>query len=295
MKHRLRRRYIYIIARIIAAFLYLLPIRIAVFLGGRLGTLLFFLLRQHKLETINNLNIAFGQEKSQGEIFNIAKGVFENIGKNTAEFASFAKINKNNIDRFVDVYGIEKMENALKEKKGVIALSCHLGNWELLAAYFGLKGYPTNVVARPLRDQRLDRLINSLRHSKNINVISRGSSFKKILSALKENEIVGILPDQDINSIDGVFVDFFGRKAYTPTGPVLLAMASRSPMLPVFCIRQNGKHKLFVDDPITLEITGDKDRDIFVNTQRWSGRIEGYIRNNPSQWVWMHKRWKTQE
>ncbi len=296
LRHRLRINFIYIILRIAIVILYVLPIKAAVYLGGRIGVMLFYLLRKYRFLTIENLNIAFSGEKSSQEIFDIAKSVFENLGKNAAEVANLAKINKFNIDRFVDAYGIEKIDHALGDKKGVIALCCHLGNWELQAAYFGIKGYPSNAIIRPLRDERFDRLINSLRRSKNINVIPRSQSFRKILSVLKDNQILGILPDQDIDSVDGVFVDFFGRKAYTPTGPVVLAMASGSPIIPVYNVRQpDGRHKLVVDDPVILEITGDREKDIVVNTQKWSTRVEKYIRENPTQWVWMHKRWKTQK
>src|SRR3989338_4780614 len=292
MKHRLRRRFIYILARVLAAALFLLPIRPAVFLGGRLGILLFFLLGRHRLQAIENLKLAFGSAKSDKEIFNIAKAVFANLGKGAAEFINLPKINSSNIDRFVKAYGIENIDRALKSKKGVIGLVSHFGNWELIAAYFGLKGYPSNAIVRPLRYEKYDQLVNSLRRSKNINILSRECSFRKIVSVLKSNQLVGILPDQDIDSIDGVFVDFFGRMAYTPTGPVLLAMASGSVILPIFCIRENGHHKLVVEDPVELEITGDREKDVLVNTQKWTAIAEQYIRRYPEQWVWMHRGWK---
>ncbi len=89
-------------------------------------------------------------------------------------------------------------------------------------------------------------------------------------------------------------MDFFGKKAYTATGPVFLAMASKAPIFMMFCIRQNGRHKLTIEGPIDLEITGDKERDVLVNTQKWSALAERYIRQYPEQWIWFHKRWKTQ-
>ena len=107
--------------------------------------------------------------------------------------------------------------------------------------------------------------------------------------------MVGILPDQDIDSVEGVFINFFNRRAYTPAGPVLLSMVSGAPIIPIFCVRQNGKHKFIVEEPIQLEITGDKEKDILVNTQKWSDVTERYIRQYPEQWVWMHRRWKTQQ
>jgi len=289
-----RANFIYIIARIAIAGIFILPMRLGIFLGGKLGVLLFFLLKRQRLLTIENLTSVFGKDMSEAEIFNTAKAVFRNLGKGAAEFINFPKINSRNIDKLVETDGFEKIDKALAGKKGCIILSCHLGNWELSAAYTSLKGYPANAIVRPLRDERFDRFVNNMRSSKGLCIIPRESSFKKIIGILKSNQIVGILPDQDIDSVDGVFVNFFNRRAYTPTGPALLATVSGSPIIPVFCIRQNGKHKFIVEEPIELTITGDKEKDILLNTQKWSDVTERYIRRYPEQWVWMHRRWKTQ-
>lgn len=295
MKHKLKRKFVYILARMLAGIIFLLPIKAGVFLGGQLGGVIFFLLKSQRRKTLKNLKIAFENRKSYCELYAIAKAVFKNLGRSAAEFINFPKINSKNIDRFIQVAGVEKINKALEEKNGAVILSCHFGNWELGAAYFGLKGYSFNAIVRPLRDEGFDRLVNSARRSKSINIVSREQSFKKIVSILKENKLIGILPDQDIDSIDGVFVDFFGKPAYTPTGPVLLALASGSPIFPILCIRENGRYKLVVEDRIALENTGRRDRDVFVNTQRWTKIIEGYIGRYPEQWVWMHNRWKTQQ
>ena len=294
MGRSIKRALLYIIARLAAFFFFLLPVRLAVFLGGQAGILLFYVLAKHRKQAIENLRIAFGREKTEAQIFDTAKRVFENLGKNAAEFASFSKINKNSIDGFIRVSGFKKIDQALKDQKGAVVISCHMGNWELSAAYFGLKGYPSNMIVRPLRDKRFDRLVNRMRSSKGLNAIPRDSSFKKIIAVLKSNGLVGILPDQDIGSIDGVFVKFFGKDAYTPKGPVLLAMASSAPLLAMFCIREKNRHHLIIEGPIDMQITGDREKDVLVNTQRWTDVVEKYIRRYPEQWVWMHKRWKTQ-
>lgn len=294
MGRSIKRILVYIVVRAIAFFLFLLPISLAVFLGGRAGILLFYILPRYRKQAIENLRLAFGQEKTEAQIFDTAKRVFENLGKNAAEFANLPKINKNNIDKFVKVSGIEKIDKALDARKGIIVLSCHLGNWELSAVYVALKGYHSNAIVRPLRYERFDRLVNAMRSSKGLKLIPRDSSFKKIISLLKLNEIVGILPDQDIDSIDGVFVRFFGKDAYTPKGPVLLSLVSSAPIIPLFCIRKNNTHHLIIEDPIKLEITSDREKDVLVNTQKWTDVVEKYIRQYPEQWVWMHKRWKTQ-
>ncbi|PIY84742.1 MAG: hypothetical protein COY77_00895 [Candidatus Omnitrophica bacterium CG_4_10_14_0_8_um_filter_43_18] len=295
MKRAIRRRFVYVAVRIVSAVFFLLPLKIAVILGGKLGVLIFFLLAKHRLVTIENLKAAFRGQKTDNQIKKIAKQVFQNTGKSAAEFINLPKINSSNIDRLVKAQGLEKIDHALLAGNGAIVLSCHFGNWELSAAYFGLKGYTVSVVFRPSRDPRYDGIVNSVRRSKNINIIPRENSFKRIISILKSNQIVGILPDQDIDSIDGVFVNFFNKSAYTPTGPVALAMVTKSPMFFAFCIRENGTHKIVIEGPIELELTGDKEKDLLVNTQKWSDIAERYIRQYPEQWMWFHRRWKTQK
>jgi len=293
MKYKFRRRFLYTLLRFITTILYPIPLAIMRPVGKWLGALGFCLAGKHRRQTIANLKQAFGK-KTSAEIRAIARGVFENIGQTFAELINFPKINAKNIDRYVKAYGMGKVDEALLKGKGVIGLTAHLGNWELLAAHLALKGYPVSTIARPLRYHKYDELINNLRRSKGLNVILRGNAFKRALKALKENHILGILPDQDIDSIDGVFVEFFGKKAYTSIGPVALAMASGAVLLPIYIVREGRKHKTYVDDPIELELTGDRQKDYITNTAKWTKVLENYIRRYPAQWVWMHRRWKTQ-
>ena len=172
-------------------------------------------------------------------------------------------------------------------------MSGHFGNWELLAGYFGIKGYPVNVLARRLRYDKYDNFINSLRRGMGVNVIYRDDSPKAILKILKEGQSLAILADQDISSVDGVFIDFFGHPAYTPTAPVALALATAVPIIPMFIVRERSGHRIYVEEPLELEITGNKETDLRMNTQKWSKVEEAYIRKYPSQWVWIHDRWKT--
>src|SRR3989338_8661410 len=109
MKYKFRRRLLYVFLRFIGAVLFLLPIRFSVYLGGYLGILVFFLARHQRLKTLENIRFAFGNQKSSKEIFNIAKDVFKNFGKDAAELINFPKINSHNIDTFIGVYGIQKV------------------------------------------------------------------------------------------------------------------------------------------------------------------------------------------
>ena len=295
MKHRIRRRYLYYLLKTASFISLLFPIKINRFIGRRMGECAFFLAAAPRRKAVGNLKLAFGKEKSGAEIRAIARGVFRNLGENLFEMLNSPKFTSGNIDRYVKIKGLDIVDRALSQKRGFIVLSAHFGNWELLAGWFGLKGYPVNVLARKLRYEKYDAWINSLRRGLGVNVIMRDESAKTILKLLKEGQSIAILADQDISSLDGVFVDFFGRKAFTPTAPVILALATAVPIIPMFIVREKETHTIYVEEPLELEITGNKDADIMANTQKWSKVIESYIRKYPSQWVWFHERWKTQD
>ena len=258
-----------------------------------MGECAFFLVPAHRKNAIENLKVAFKGEKTEAEIRAIARGAFRNLGESLFEILSASKLTPRNIDRHVRIRGLGIVDKALSQKRGFIVLSAHFGNWELLAGWFGLKRYPVNVLARKLRYRKFDQWVNSLRRKMGVNVVMRDESAKTILKLLREGQSIAILADQDISSIDGVFVDFFGQPAYTPAAPVILALATAVPIIPMFIVREGSGHTIYVEEPLELEITGNKETDIRVNTEKWSKVIESYIRKYPSQWVWFHNRWKT--
>jgi KDO2-lipid IV(A) lauroyltransferase len=294
VKHRIRRRYLYYLLKTAGFISLLFPIKTNRFLGRRMGECAFFLASAQRRKAIDNLRLAFGSEKSGREIRSIARGVFRNLGENLFETLNSSKFTARNIDRYIKIKGLGIVEKALSQKRGFIVLSAHFGNWELLAGYFGLKKYPVNVLARRLRYEKYDKWVNGLRSGMGVNVVMRDESAKTILKLLKDGQSIAILADQDISSLDGVFVDFFGRQAFTPTAPVMLALATAVPIIPMFIVREKDGHTIYVEEPLELDITGNKDADIKVNTQKWSKVIESYIRKYPSQWVWIHERWKTE-
>ena len=293
MKYKYRRYFLYYLGRTAAFLIYLLPRRIGVWICGLLGRCAFFVLPKYRRITVGNLTKVFGGEKSTGEIRRIALNVFENLGKSACELINFPKINKKNIDKFVRIEGLEIVDRSFARGKGTIILASHFGNWELTGLTFRVKGYPGVTLGRRIYFHKYDSFLNSLRRSHDVNVIYRDDSPKKMLKVLKENKILGVVADQDVDSIGGVFVNFFGTSAYTPSGPVALARASRAQIIPVFVIRKDGRHLFKIEEPVELIDTGNKEADLVANTQKWSNVVESYIRQYPEQWVWMHRRWKT--
>ncbi|MBL7155753.1 MAG: lysophospholipid acyltransferase family protein [Candidatus Omnitrophica bacterium] len=292
MKIKTRRYYIYYLARIGIFLVSMLPVKVGLVLAELAGKVIYLLLKEPREIAFENLKSSF-PEKTDAEIARIVKGVFLNLCKNAIELLNAYKINKGNIDKWVRPEGVDIIEKAFSQKNGIIVLASHFGNWDLMAMWFALKGYGANAIAKRIYFERYENLMNKMRSAKGIKIIYREESPKKILAALKRNEPLGILADQDVDSVDGVFVDFFGKPAFTPKSPVAIALASKAPLIPCFLIREKSGHRLVFEKPIEIVDKGNKEETIRFNTQEWSRVVESYIRKYPSQWVWMHKRWKT--
>jgi len=259
-----------------------------------LGKLTYFIIADARKRTQNNLNIVFGKEKDQRELEKLARLVFENVGKNVADAVRLKNMKWKKIEEITKIEGLEYFDNAYKMGKGVIPLTGHIGNFELLAAYFSLKGYKLSVIGRELYDPRLDALLVKSRESVGLENIPSSASVKQVIKALRSGRALGVLADQDSSKVRGVFVDFFGRPARTPVGPVLLAYKTQSPIVPMAIVREkDDKYKIIVKEPIELATSGDKEKDIIETTQKCTKVLESIIRDYPSQWLWMHDRWKS--
>jgi KDO2-lipid IV(A) lauroyltransferase len=287
----------WLLYRFIASIIFILnflPRKSSISLGGFLGKLTYFIIADARKRTQNNLKIAFGKEKDQRELEKLARLVFENVGKNVADAVRLKNMKWKKIEEITKIEGLEYFDNAYKMGKGVIPLTGHIGNFELLAAYFSLKGYKLSVIGRELYDPRLDALLVKSRESVGLENIPSSASVKQVIKALRSGRALGVLADQDSSKVRGVFVDFFGRPARTPVGPVLLAYKTQSPIVPMAIVREkDDKYKIIVKEPIELATSGDKEKDIIETTQKCTKVLESIIRDYPSQWLWMHDRWKS--
>jgi KDO2-lipid IV(A) lauroyltransferase len=271
----------------------LLPRKTALDLGIFLADLVFCFPSSDKEKALENLSIAFGKERSYAELLRICHNCFRNLGKSLMEFLQFPRLTPENLGRLVSFEGRQNIDDALKIGKGVIIITSHFNNWELLAASLSLSGYKVNYIVRAVRSPRLDVLVNENRKRMGWTPIPRGPSIKSALRCLRRNEILGIAPDID-TKVDSIFVDFFGRPAFTPRGPVSIALRTGAVLVPAFIIRQqDDAHKVVVEKALKLETTGNAEEDVRLNTARCTKIIESYIRKYPEQWIWMHRRWKT--
>ncbi len=245
-----------------------------------------------------SLHIAFGKEKTDAEIEEIIKKCFSNFGQGMVEMIYFNE-HLDMLDQYVVFEGRENLDAALVKGKGVMAVTAHFGNFPLMMMYMARLGYTCNVLMRNTRDPKIDEFLLQKRNEaglKTIFALPRKKAVMDTLKALRNNEIVFILMDQNFGSDGGVFVDFFGQKAATAPGPIVLAQRADSPIVPIFIRREeNGINKIAIEPEMLLEIREDKDEMILLNVAKITKIIEGYIRRYPHEWGWMHRRWKTQD
>lgn len=288
---------LYLLARGVAFTVSLLPRRLFLPLAALLGRLAYYLVPRHRRGTLRNLKCAYGNSKTETEIRRIAREVFENLAKTSAEILLFPKLDLAQIESFVDAGNADEVySKLLAEGRGLISITSHIGNWELLAGIFALKGRKGKAIARKVRYEPYNRWIERLRLSVGVGTIYRGDSPLEIMRTLKQGYIIGMLPDQDIDSLRGVFVDFFGRPAYTTVAPVKISLATGAPILTNFLIRMPGnRYKVIIGDVIRPAVETTKEEAVEKYTAQWMKSCEKVIREYPGQWGWMHNRWKTQK
>lgn len=294
LKKRLKNDLIYGLVVLLIGLLRRLPRRTAMGLMRALAGAGFRLARKEREKTLRHLTLAYTGEKSTAEIAELARAVWRHLGAMAADAICIPRLVAGGLDTLVRERGLERLKAAYARGKGVIVLTGHFGNWELFGAWVAQNGFPVKVVGTSSYDPRLDRLIVDLRNSAGYTNIARGKGTREIIRALRGNEVLGMLVDQDTR-VEGVFVNFFGRPAHTATGPVTLAQKLGCALLPAFIhLEPDGTYTIEFDEEIALINTGDATNDLQVNTQSISDAYERAIRRHPEQWVWMHERWKKQ-
>ena len=274
----------------------LLPRRAAIGLGAAIGDLLYVCLRPQRRIALLNLHLAF-PDRSEAERRAILRRSCRNLGRVGAECCHLASLTPESLRDYVDIEDPERWHAALAAaaERGAVILTGHLGNFELLAYAHGLLGHPITLVHKSMRNPLVDGAIIALRAHVGTVSLAKKSAAKAALRALHAHQIVAIPADQNQTRRYGVFVDFFGVPAATTPGPARLAMLSRSPILPVFLVRdgESARHRIVVLPEIELVRTTDREADIVVNTQRCTATVEEMLRRYPDQWIWFHRRWNT--
>jgi len=269
-----------------------LPRPLARWLAAKVAGVLYALSPKLRKTAETNLHIAF-PEWTEAQRDAVIRKMVRNLGWMAAEFARFPKYSKKNIEQIVVLDGNENFLEARNRGKGVLILTGHIGAWELSSFAHALYGYPLHFMARPLDNQRIDALVNSYRCASGNRAIFKNESARVMLKILKDAGTIGVLADQNTMPDEAVFVDFFGKPASTTTGIARVALHTDAAVVPGYAVWDEsiGKYRLKFEPTMDLIRTGDTERDVRENTQRFTKVIEDIIRKYPDQWVWVHGRW----
>jgi len=270
-----------------------IPRRWARRISGFLGELWFAVDKRHRRLTLDNLTLAFGGEKSSREIRLIAKQVFRNIVHVVFEVGWSLHLHPKDLGAFFSVKGLANLRAIVGKGKGVLVLTGHVGNWELMPVAAAMAGYSANVLYRPIDYAPLDRFFVEARTRFGLKMIPKDASLLRVFRALKRGETVAMLLDQNVGLHKGVMVDFFGRRACTSYGLAYIALKTSAPVVPFFVIRNGNEFTAEIGREIPFIKTGDDRKDLEENTRQYNETLESIIRRYPDQWFWIHNRWKT--
>jgi Kdo2-lipid IVA lauroyltransferase/acyltransferase len=277
----------------IATGLRFVPRSLSLRLGQGFGCVLGRLARRHVGIAIENLRLAF-PDWGDARLLHVARGVYVHFCRMLFDILWFSARSNERLLRSVEFIGREHGEAALASGRGVLFVTCHMGNWEIFAVAQSLVHKAVGVVARPLDNPELDARLCGFRGRGGNTVIYKKNALSQIMRTLRGGGGIAILIDQNVQEKDGIFVDFFGRKAATTTVAAAVALKTNCLIVTVHAVlRPDGFNALYYDPPLEWTTSGDRAADIARLTQLLTGRIEGWIRETPEQWLWMHRRWKT--
>jgi KDO2-lipid IV(A) lauroyltransferase len=270
-----------------------LPRRLVLVLGRVLGRLWGALDRRHLMIAADNLREAF-PEWDDTRILRTARGVYAHFGTILFDILWMEGRTGEELLAITDVEGLEGARAAVASGRGVVCPTGHFGNWEFQGVASAVLVGPFSVVARPLDNPELDRRLVGLRTSTGNTVIYKRRALSQIMQTIREGGIVAIVIDQNVQEKDGVFVDFFGRPACTTTVAAAVALKTGCVILPVHCpLGPDGRYRMIYGPPVEWEGGGRGPEDVAALTQRVTSIIEGWVREDPEQWLWLHRRWKT--
>ncbi|MEW5737872.1 MAG: lysophospholipid acyltransferase family protein [Myxococcota bacterium] len=291
---RFRRAVRYVFVRALVGALSLLPVKWAAGLGERVGALAAVLARRERRKALASLARAF-PEKPEAERLALMKACFRHLGRMAGELVCVRQIDAR-VDEWVDWTPDSRaaFDECLGRKKGVVFVTGHVGNWELLARRAGLAGYPVFTIAREASDPRTTALIERFRSSGGVRPIWRGrtSAAKEMLRTLKQGSFLGLLIDQDTR-VQSVWVPFFGHLAKTPRAAADLALRTGAAVMTGFCHRVDKHRYRIVMREVQVPDGDGDDAQVTALTAALTKGIEDAIREHPEQWVWMHERWKS--
>ena len=286
-----------IVVRLMTRPLAFLPLPVLSGVCAALGRLTFLLWPGRRKIALDNLDRAVWR----GDLYlrqsprQTASNCFANLGRAGAEGLKLFHRLDDSLMKSVRIEGAENLRQAKAKDKGVIMITGHCGNWELLGVALAvLMGESFSVVAREQNSALLNGIVESMRNRGGNRVIYKQGAVRKLMAELRARKGVGILVDQAVLESEGIVVDFFGMPALTTKLPALIARKTGAPVLPCFIHREAdaGEHVITIHPSPVLSSDPDPDKAVLEDTALFTSYVEDYVRTYPDQWLWGHRRWK---
>lgn len=282
---------LYTFVKLLSRLVCMLPGSVRRGIGNFLGEFCWLIVpRKRRNMAVNNIMCGLGVDKYKA--VKMAKSSTTRFGRMFMEVLAMPKLTKTGIEQIVAIKGGENLSAALAQGRGAILATAHSGNWEILGAALAMHGFPLVAVVQKQTNAAMDRFINEYRTLAGMHITYK-TGVREMVRLLGEGKIIGLLMDQDAH--DGVFVEFFGRPASTPTGAAALARMKDAPIVPAFITENDdGTHTAIIHQPVWVNKTADREQDIILTIQYLTNIIEQHIRTYPDEWFWLHNRWKHQ-
>lgn len=277
--------------RLLAALVSLLSWRAAGRVGAALGLLWYRVLRIRRRVVAENLELALPGRASQHA--EIARESYRNTGANGLELIRMSSMAPAEIAAAVETEGMDRYEEVLDRGRGVIVVTAHMGNFDLLACSQASAGVPLAIVSRELSSGGTNRFWMETRRRTGLEIFSEDNALRGSLRWLREGKVLGLVVDQRTPpSRGGARIPFLGVPAWTPTLAARLALRTGAALLPVRMERLGkGRHRMVVEEEIpAVGKAASREEDVLALTGEINRRIEGWVRRAPGVWMWLHRR-----
>jgi len=273
-----------------------IPMPIMHILGDALGWVYYVFDKRHRGITLRNIARVF-PDKPKAERILLAKRTFKQMGRTLLEIPYVFMTSRENLLKHVEVQGKEVLKDALAQQKGVFLLAAHISNWELMGLIPSILGYKSSSLYRPLNQAPLERFTFASRTRFGSQMYSRKEKLRWLFKALKDNHCIGVAIDQHMGAGNGIRVPFLGHLASTTQLPVPFVHRNQTPLIGMALIRQENTFKFILKfwKIVPPETIGDKTRDEVAVMTAACKSFDDVIKENPEQWLWMHRRWRAVE
>ncbi|MBI2302979.1 MAG: lysophospholipid acyltransferase family protein, partial [Armatimonadetes bacterium] len=291
LAHWLQRRLVAVTFVLFRTLVLVLPRHWDPALGWLITRIIWFL--QPKLfgRMLDHLRLVYGDRLSPAERYALAVRIVDHFGRTVTEFMRMVQTSPEEVRRRTRVLGQGALRQAERTGRGVIMVTGHYGNFEMMAANCGAYGLPILAIARSRDAELIEGFLAETRARHNITIVHK-QSWREAVQRLREGGMVGLLADQAVRT-GGTLATFMGHPAPTPLGPLLMARHSGSLLIPAFIVRDaNDRFTVEIHKPLALPDTGDEEADLNAGAQQLNDVVGGQIFHKPEEWLWLHRRWK---